>query len=82
MSSVGKKRAEVTCELLNELNPDVHGDWIDASISDYVNNGRQEFSKYNLIIACDVTNVQISSSKHFRPLSWLSATFARLWTLV
>jgi NEDD8-activating enzyme E1 regulatory subunit len=37
--SIGHNRAKVTCELLNELNPDVQGDWIDSSIEDYVASG-------------------------------------------
>lgn len=32
VSSIGHNRAKVTCELLNELNPDVHGDWVESSI--------------------------------------------------
>ena len=55
--SIGQNRAQVTSQLLNELNPDVHGDWIDANIIDYVGKGSLEFQKYQLVIACDVTNV-------------------------
>ena len=43
MPSIGQNRAQVTCELLNELNPDVQGDWIDANISDYIGKGPLEF---------------------------------------
>ena len=57
MPSIGQNRAQVTCELLNELNPDVNGDWIDTNINDYASKGPLEFSKYQLVIACDVTNV-------------------------
>jgi molybdopterin/thiamine biosynthesis adenylyltransferase len=57
MPSIGQNRAQVTCELLNELNPDVSGDWIDTNINDYASKGPLEFSKYQLVIACDVRNV-------------------------
>ena len=57
LSSIGQNRAQVTCELLSELNPDVQGDWIDANIKDYVGKGPLELAKYQLVIACDLTNV-------------------------
>jgi len=43
MLSIGQNRAQVTCELLSELNPDVQGDWIDANINDYIAKGPLEF---------------------------------------
>ena len=42
MLSIGQNRAQVTCELLSELNPDVQGDWIDANIKDYIAKGPLE----------------------------------------
>lgn len=54
---LGKPRAEVACELLKELNPDVEGDFLVESAESVANN-EEVLKKYSLIIASDVANVR------------------------
>ena len=55
LDSIGRPRAQVTCELLNELNPDVHGEFIIESADAYILNN--DLKGYQLIIATDIENV-------------------------
>lgn len=58
--SIGKSRAEITKNLLLELNEDVRGDHIHEAPSKYINNKDLEFFKqFTLIIACDLTDSEI-----------------------
>lgn len=55
--SIGKSRAEVTKNLLLELNEDVRGDHIEENVSKYLSTKDTEFFKqFTLIIACDLTD--------------------------
>ena len=44
--SIGKARAEDTCELLKELNPDVKGDFIIAEAGKFVEENEQIIKNY------------------------------------
>ncbi|KAG5188200.1 NEDD8 activating enzyme E1 subunit 1 [Tribonema minus] len=48
---LGRPRAEVTCELLLELNPDVNGDFRVADVASVIEEEPQYFSTFNLVIA-------------------------------
>ena len=59
VESIGHPRAQVTSELLKELNPDVQGDFIVAKVDKYVEEEEEKIKKYQLIIASDITNVRL-----------------------
>jgi amyloid beta precursor protein binding protein 1 len=65
--SLGHSRAQVTSELLKELNPDVQGDFIEDSVENVVFNrltqGDELIKKYQLIVAADVDNVSLATRK-------------------
>ena len=50
--SAGKSRAQVTTQLLLELNPDVRGDYIDEGPEQILNNSPDFFNNFTVVIAC------------------------------
>eukprot|EP00953_Heterococcus_sp_UTEX-ZZ885_P009296 5492-Heterococcus_DN1.PRE.2 len=48
---LGRPRAQVTCELLLEMNPDVQGDFLVGDLSTLVADDPAFFSKFSLVIA-------------------------------
>jgi NEDD8-activating enzyme E1 regulatory subunit len=81
--SIGQRyRAEVTCELLKELNPDVEGDCIIDAAANVIANVKF-LQKYQLIIASDLDNVRKPmtriNQKHRMP-SWRWGTSAKTMT--
>ncbi|KAJ8686158.1 hypothetical protein QAD02_021952 [Eretmocerus hayati] len=53
--STGKSRAEVTTQLLLELNPDVSGDFIDEGPEQLLNNSPDFFNNFSIVIACSIS---------------------------
>jgi NEDD8-activating enzyme E1 regulatory subunit len=54
-STIGQPRARITCELLAQLNPDVHGRYIDKpSIDDLLKQNTFDFSQFDVVIAANV----------------------------
>ncbi|UJR23369.1 hypothetical protein I4U23_026378 [Adineta vaga] len=69
-SMIDQPRARVTCELLSQLNPDVHGAYIDKpSIDDLLKQNTFDFSPFNVVITANLS---------FNTLSILAS---HLWTL-
>ncbi|XP_014230766.1 NEDD8-activating enzyme E1 regulatory subunit [Trichogramma pretiosum] len=50
--SLGKSRAQVTTQLLVEMNSDVRGDFIDEGPEQILNNSPDFFNNFSLVIAC------------------------------
>jgi NEDD8-activating enzyme E1 regulatory subunit len=46
VESIGHPRAQVTSELLKELNPDVQGDFIVAKVDKFVEDEEEKIKKY------------------------------------
>ena len=62
--SCGKSRAEVTNQLLVELNPDVHGDYIDEDIEQVLENNPEFLNNFSIIVATELkekTLMELSS---------------------
>mmetsp|Transcript_16813 Transcript_16813/g.32787 ORF Transcript_16813/g.32787 Transcript_16813/m.32787 type:complete len:547 (-) Transcript_16813:133-1773(-) len=55
----GNNRAQVTCELLQELNPDVKGDYVVADPVEYVRQKRSSMSSFTLVIATELAEQDI-----------------------
>lgn len=58
-SCIGSNRGKVTSRLLNELNPDVRGDYVEESLEQLLDSSHHHhdiFSTYTLVIACDLMN--------------------------
>ena len=69
-SMIDQSRARVTCELLKQLNPDVHGTFIDKpSIDDLLKQNTFDFSQFNVVITANL------------PLNTLVILANHLWTL-
>ncbi|CAF3392905.1 unnamed protein product [Rotaria socialis] len=55
-SMIDQSRARVTCELLTQLNPDVHGIYIDKpSIDDLLQQNTFDFSQFNVVITANLS---------------------------
>ena len=55
-STIGRSRARVTCDFLKELNPDVHGQFIDQpSIDDLLKQNTFDFSSFHVVITSNLT---------------------------
>ncbi|XP_038070147.1 NEDD8-activating enzyme E1 regulatory subunit-like [Patiria miniata] len=52
--SLGKSRAQITTELLLELNSDVRGDFVEESAEQLLENNPQYFTTFNVVIATDL----------------------------
>jgi amyloid beta precursor protein binding protein 1 len=46
VESIGQPRAQVTAELLKELNPDVRGDFVVGRVEKYVSEQEEQIKKY------------------------------------
>ncbi|CAF0727955.1 unnamed protein product [Rotaria sp. Silwood1] len=69
-SMIDQPRARVTCELLKQLNPDVHGTFIDKpSIDDLLKQNTFDFGQFNVVITANL------------PLNTLVTLANHLWTL-
>lgn len=58
-SCIGSSRGKVTSRLLNELNPDVRGDYVEESLEKLLDSSvhhHDVFSGYSLVIACNLKN--------------------------
>ena len=65
-SKIGQPRAHVTCELLENLNPDVHGTFIDSPpIDELLKKNTFNFSQFNVVITANVPiNTLMTLSNH------------------
>lgn len=52
---VGKPKAQVVCEMMMEMNPDVKGDFLNISVEDFIQNKLSDITGCQLVIACDLT---------------------------
>ncbi|CAF1343280.1 unnamed protein product [Adineta steineri] len=69
-SKIDESRARITCEFLTQLNPDVHGTYIDKpSIDDLLKQNTFNFSQFNIVITANL------------PMQTLSILANHLWTL-
>ncbi|CAF0918090.1 unnamed protein product [Adineta ricciae] len=67
---VDQPRARVTCDLLRQLNPDVHGTFVDKpTIDDLLKQNTFDFSQFNVVITANV------------PHHTLTMLANHLWTL-
>lgn len=53
-SSIGKPRAQVTCKILQELNPDSSGTWVKDDAADLLENDPEFFSNFTAVICSRV----------------------------
>lgn len=61
--SCGKSRAEVATQLLLELNPDVHGDYVDEDIGQVLENNPEFIASFSVVVATELkeqTLIQLS----------------------
>ncbi|CAF1619188.1 unnamed protein product, partial [Didymodactylos carnosus] len=56
-NSIGQPRAQVTCELLNQLNPDVSGDYLNVSLEDILKQQMYQFDKYQCVVLANTLNI-------------------------
>lgn len=69
-SMIDQPRARVTCDLLKQLNPDVHGTYIDRpSIDDLLKQNTFNFAQFSVVITANL------------PLNTLTTLSNHLWTL-
>ena len=69
-SMIDQSRARVTCEFLTQLNPDVHGQYIDQpSIENLLKQNTFDFSQFNVVITANL------------PTNTLYTLANQLWTL-
>lgn len=50
MENIGKPRAEIATQYLLELNADVHGDFIDESVQQILENNPSFFNSFSVVI--------------------------------
>lgn len=55
MDSIGKSRAEVAAHFLLELNPDVHGDFIDESLHQILENNPSFFNNFSVVVGTSLS---------------------------
>lgn len=65
-STVDQSRARVTCEFLKQLNPDVHGTFIDKpSIDDLLKQNTLDFSQFSVVITANLSfNTLVTLANH------------------
>ncbi|CAF0998318.1 unnamed protein product [Rotaria magnacalcarata] len=69
-SMIDQPRARVTCELLKQLNPDVHGTYVDKPcIDDLLKQNTFDFAQFNVVITANL------------PLNTLVILSSHLWSL-
>ncbi|KAK6628877.1 hypothetical protein RUM43_002694 [Polyplax serrata] len=64
VDSYGKSRAEITTQLLVELNPDVHGDYVNEDIEQVLENNPEFMNTFSIIVATELkerTLIQLSN---------------------
>lgn len=54
VENIGKSRAEIATQLLLELNPDVHGDYVDENPLQLFENNPHFFNSFTLVIATNL----------------------------
>ncbi|CAF0867898.1 unnamed protein product [Rotaria sordida] len=55
-SMINQSRARITCDFLTQLNPDVHGIYIDKpSIDDLLKQNTFDFSQFNIVITANLS---------------------------
>ena len=64
-SSEGKPRAQVACELLQELNPDSHGKWIKEKAVCLLDNDPEFFSSFTAVVCSRVSEHDILKISHY-----------------
>lgn len=52
-ASVGQSRAKCSMQLLQELNPDVSGDFVDENIESLLEMNADFFKSFTVVVACD-----------------------------
>lgn len=52
--SIGRSRAETTCRLLQELNPDVSGTALDRDAADIIQSDASYFTQFSIVIVADL----------------------------
>ena len=53
-STIGQSRAQVTCDLLRKLNPDVQGHYLDKpSIDDLLRNNTVDFGQFSVVVTAN-----------------------------
>ncbi|CAF0807938.1 unnamed protein product [Adineta steineri] len=69
-SMIDQSRARVTCDLLKQLNPDVHGTFVDKpSIDDLLKQNTFDFAQFSVVITANL------------PYNTLTILANHLWTL-
>lgn len=69
-SMINQSRAQVTCDFLKQLNPDVHGSYVDKpSIDDLLKQNTLDFGQFSVVITANL------------PFSTLSILANHLWAL-
>jgi len=54
-NAIGKPRAQIACELLQELNPDTNGNWMQEDAVKLLNNDPEFFSQFTAVICSRVS---------------------------
>ena len=54
-SSIGQCRAKVCTQLLQELNPDVNGDFIDENVDAIIEKNPEFFKTFNIVVTCGIS---------------------------
>lgn len=67
--SLGKPRAERACELLGELNEDVHGNWIANDIISILKENHGFLAQFSTVIATDITR---ETAEKIAAICWLN----------
>ena len=53
-SSIGQYRAKVCTQLLQELNPDVNGDFIDENVDAIIKDNPEFFKSFNVVVTSGI----------------------------
>ncbi|KAK2143283.1 hypothetical protein LSH36_857g00105 [Paralvinella palmiformis] len=54
-TSIGKSRAQVATELMQELNADVSGDFVDETADNLLDNSPEFFNKFTIVVATSLS---------------------------
>jgi len=63
--SIGKPRAKVACELLQELNPDTSGNWIKENAANLLDNDPEFYRKFTAVICSRVSEHDLLKLSHY-----------------
>ncbi|KAK7601866.1 hypothetical protein V9T40_009307 [Parthenolecanium corni] len=58
-NDIGKSKAEAVTRFLLELNPDVHGDFIDESLQRIIENNPSFFNSFNVVVGTALSELEI-----------------------